>query len=80
MEERKLRVFENRLPKKIIGPQSYEATGEWRKVRNNELRDLHSSFVIRVKKGEDMIGEVCSTYGVDYNCNSSYGDGVTVEK
>jgi hypothetical protein len=73
MEEHRLRVFENRVLRKIIGPKRDEATGEWRKVHNDEIHDLHSSDIIRVKKKnrEVMIGEVCSTYGVDQNCNSS---------
>jgi len=50
MEEHRLRGFENRVLRKIIEPKRDEATGECRKVRNNELRNLHSSDVIRVKK------------------------------
>ena len=40
-EERKLRVFENRVLRKIIGPRRDEVTGEWRRLHNEELNDLY---------------------------------------
>jgi hypothetical protein len=42
-EEHRLRVFENRLLMRIFGPERDEVTGEWRKLYNDELRDLYSS-------------------------------------
>jgi hypothetical protein len=42
-EERKLKVFENRVLRRIFGAKSYEVTGEWRKLHNEELNDLYSS-------------------------------------
>jgi hypothetical protein len=36
-------VFENRVLRKIFGPERNEVTGEWRKLHNEELRDLYSS-------------------------------------
>jgi hypothetical protein len=42
-EEHRLRVFENRVLRRIFGPKRDEATGEWRKLHNEELRDLYSS-------------------------------------
>ena len=36
-EERKLRVFENRLLRRIFGPKRGEVTAEWRKLHNKEL-------------------------------------------
>jgi hypothetical protein len=38
-----LRVFENRVLRRIFGPMRDEVTGEWRKLHNEELRDLYSS-------------------------------------
>ena len=40
-EERRLRVFENRVLKRVFGPKRDEVTGEWRKLYKEELRDLY---------------------------------------
>jgi hypothetical protein len=40
-EERRLRVFENRVPSWMFGPKRDEVTREWRKLRNEELNDLY---------------------------------------
>jgi hypothetical protein len=42
-EERRLRVFENRMSRRIFGPKRVEVTGEWRKLQNEELNDLYCS-------------------------------------
>ena len=42
-EEHRLWVFENRVPRRIFGPKRDEVTGEWRKLRNEELNDLYCS-------------------------------------
>ena len=42
-EERRLRVFENRIFRRIFGPKRGEVTGEWRKLHNEELNDLNCS-------------------------------------
>ena len=48
-EERKLRVFENRVLRRIYGPKWDEVTGEWRRLHNGELYALYSSLnIIRV--------------------------------
>ena len=39
-EERRLRVFENRVLRRVFGPKRDEVTGEWRKLHNEELNDL----------------------------------------
>ena len=41
-EERRLRVFENRVLRRVFGPKRDEVTGEWRKLRNEELSDMDS--------------------------------------
>jgi hypothetical protein len=42
-EERRLRVFENRVLRRIFGPEMDEVKGEWRKLHNVELNDLYCS-------------------------------------
>ena len=39
-KEGRLRVFENRVSRRIFGPKRDEVTGEWRKLHNEELNDL----------------------------------------
>jgi hypothetical protein len=39
-EERRLRVFENKVLRRIFGPKMDEVTGEWRKLHNEGLNDL----------------------------------------
>jgi hypothetical protein len=39
-EERRLRVFENRVLRRVFGPKRDEVIGEWRKLHNEELSDL----------------------------------------
>jgi hypothetical protein len=42
-QERRLRVFEKRVLRRIFGPKSDEVTGEWRKLHYGELHNLYSS-------------------------------------
>jgi len=50
-EEKKLRVFENMVLRRIFGPRREEVTEEWRRLHNEELNDLYSSpNVVRVIK------------------------------
>ena len=42
-KERKLRVFENMVLRRIFGPRRDEVTGEWRRLHNEELNDLYPS-------------------------------------
>jgi hypothetical protein len=53
-EERRLRVFENRVLRSIFGPKRDEVTGEWRKLHTGELNDLYCSpniiWVIKWKR------------------------------
>jgi len=54
-EERKLRVFENMVLRKIFGPRRDEETAEWRRLHNEELNDLYSSpNIVRVIKSRRM--------------------------
>jgi hypothetical protein len=42
-EEQRLRVFENRVLRRIFGPKRGEVTGQWRKLHSGELHNFHSS-------------------------------------
>jgi hypothetical protein len=54
-EEHRLRVFENRVLRRIFGPKRDEVTGEWRKLLTEELRNLYSSpDIIRQVKSRRM--------------------------
>jgi hypothetical protein len=54
-EEHGLRVFENRVLRRIFGPKRDEVTGEWRKLHNGELHILYSSpDIIRQIKSRRM--------------------------
>jgi hypothetical protein len=54
-EEHRLWVFENRVLRRIFGPKRDEVTGEWRKLHNEELRDLYfSPSIIRIIKSRWM--------------------------
>jgi hypothetical protein len=50
-EKCRLRVFQNRVLRKVFGPKRDEVTGEWRKLHNEELNDLYSlRNIVRVVK------------------------------
>jgi hypothetical protein len=47
--KRKLRVFENKVLRRIFGPRRDEVKAEWRRMHNEELNDLYSSpNIVRV--------------------------------
>jgi hypothetical protein len=54
-EEHRLRVFENRVLRRIFGPKRDEVTGDWRKLHNEELHNLYSfPSIIRIIKSRRM--------------------------
>jgi len=54
-EERRLKVSENKVLKRIFGPKWDEVIGEWRKLHNEELRDTYCSYnIVRVIKSRRM--------------------------
>jgi CRISPR/Cas system-associated protein Cas7 (RAMP superfamily) len=72
-EERRLRVFENRLLRRIFGPKRDEVTGQWRKLHNEQLNGLYSlPNIVRVIKSRRLRwaghvapmgkGEVCTGF------------------
>jgi hypothetical protein len=72
-EEHRLRVFENRVLRRIFGPERDEVTGGWRKLHNEELRGFYfSPSIIMVIKARRMrwagyvahMGEVRGAYNI----------------
>jgi hypothetical protein len=60
MEEHRLRVFENRVLRRIFGRKRDEVTGDWRKLHNEELHNLYSSpNIIRMIKSRRKSCEIC---------------------
>jgi hypothetical protein len=54
-EERRLKVFKNRVLRRVFGPRRDEVTGEWRKLHNEELNYLYSlPNIVRVVKSRRM--------------------------
>ena len=54
-DERRLRVFENRVLRRVFVPTKDEVTEEWRKLHNEELSDLYSlPYILRVVKSRIM--------------------------
>ena len=54
-EERRLRVFGNRVLRRVFGPKRDEIAGEWRKLHNEELSDLFSlPNIVQVVKSRRM--------------------------
>ena len=73
-EERRLRMFENRVSRRIFGSKRDEITGEWRKLYNEELNDLYSSLnIVRVIKSRiRWAGHVARMGGKD-GCLQGFG-------
>jgi hypothetical protein len=54
-EERRLRLFKNKVLKRILGPKRYGVTEKRKKLNNEELNNLYSSSsIIRVIKSRGM--------------------------
>jgi hypothetical protein len=45
-EERKQKVFENKVLRSVFGPRRDEVTGEWRRLHNEELNDLYAHPIL----------------------------------
>jgi hypothetical protein len=66
-----LRVFENRVLRRIFGPKRDEVTGEWRRLHNKELY-VCSVFVTKYRSGDEVkkteMGRTCGTFGGEERC------------
>jgi hypothetical protein len=69
-EEHRLRVFENRVLRRIFGPKR-EEDGSWRKSHNDELHSLYSSpNIVRVI---NEMGGTCGMHGGGERCLQGFG-------
>ena len=63
-EERRLRVFENRVLRRVFGPKRDEVTAEWKKLHNEELDDLLlTQYCAGGKIETNEMGRACGAYG-----------------
>jgi hypothetical protein len=70
IEERRLRVFENMVLRRIFGPRRDEVTGEWRKLHNEEINDLYCYSSDQI---ENEMGGSCSAYGGEQKRIQGFG-------
>ena len=75
-EERRMRVFENRVSRRIFWPKRHETAGVWRKLHNEELNDLYSPLMKSRKMGwAEHVARIRKTRGV-HRCIQGF-DGET---
>jgi hypothetical protein len=70
-EQHRLRVFENRVLRRIFGSKRNEVTGGWRKLHNEEFHNLYSSpstYNYNDQVKEDEMGRACSINGGEEEC------------
>jgi hypothetical protein len=82
MEENILRVFENRVLRRISGPKRDEVTGEWRKLHNEELHILYSSpnIIRQIKSRKMRLARHVARMGVERNVYRQGFDGKARKK
>jgi len=67
-------VFQNRVLNRLFGPKRKEIAGGWRKLQNEELRNLYASpNIISAQDKEFEMGVTCSTHGSDENQVQNFG-------
>jgi hypothetical protein len=74
--ERRLRVFENRVLRRLFGPKRDKVTGEWRKLHNEELSDLYVLLTQYCAGGQiekNEMGGACGAYGGGERCVQGSG-------
>ena len=73
-EEPRLRVFENRLLRRMFGPKKVELTGQWRKLLNGDLSSVilvHNYSGDQIEKNE--MSRACSIYVREERCIQGFG-------
>jgi len=73
-EERRLRLFENRVLRRIFGPKQDEIIGDWRKLHNEERNDvLLTKYYSGDQIDKNEIGGTRSKYGGEERCMWDFG-------
>ena len=74
IEERRQRVFENRVLRRIFGPKRDEVTREWRKLHIEEIYDLYCSpNIVRVIIDKNKMDGARSAYGREERRTQGFG-------
>jgi hypothetical protein len=70
-----LRVFENRVLRRIFGPKRDEVTGGWRKLHNEELHGfvLFTRCCLGDESKKDEMGGACGAHGGGEGCIQHFG-------
>jgi hypothetical protein len=73
-EECRLRMFQDRVLRRIFGPKRDTVTGEWRRLHSKELYALYlSPNIIWVIKSRRQVGGACSMNGGEERCIQGFG-------
>ena len=74
-EERRLRVFENKVLRRIFGPRRDEVTGDWRRLHNEEINVLYSSpNIVRVIKSRMRWAVYVAHMVEEWGCKETTGE------
>jgi hypothetical protein len=81
-EKHRLRVFENRVLRRIFGPKRDNVTGEWRKLPNQELHNLYSSpnIIKAYQVKENEVGRTCDMHGRGQKNVQGFGEGARMKQ
>ena len=73
-EERRLRVFQNRVLRRVFGPKRDQVTGEWIKLHNEELSDLYCLSKLYRSSNRNEMGGACGTYREQETIRQVFGE------
>jgi hypothetical protein len=69
-----VRVFENRVLRRIYEPKREEVAGDWRRLHNEELHNIRfNKYYLSDQNKEDEMERVCSIHGKNEKCVHNFG-------